>query len=313
MSLHILISAIAPVILILGLGFAAGKHRSFSAEQTGGLSRLALQYALPAALFLGMAHFDRHVLLQQGPVVVVMLIGYSVFFLGAYATLRLFRTNKLEAALLGYTATSTAAPIYGLTVLVPIFGQAVGTGIVGLAALVTNLAQVSIAIFLLQSAAPNHDSSPSVFATLGRSALNPLVWAPVLGVIFALSGWRLSPLVSTGLGPLAVSAAGVAIFASGLTLAAFPMKLSSRTVIVGTLVCMVLKPALFFLMAKGSNLTGPMVNATFVASAMPTSTLSVLLAQQYGACEAEVAGIMLLTTIGMLVLVPASMALCAFL
>jgi hypothetical protein len=113
MSLQILISAIAPVILILGLGFAAGKHRSFSAEQTGGLSRLALQYARPAALFLGMAHFDRHVLLQQGPVVVVMLIGYSVFFLGAYATLRLFRTNKLEAALLGYTTTSTAAPIRG--------------------------------------------------------------------------------------------------------------------------------------------------------------------------------------------------------
>jgi hypothetical protein len=119
--------------------------------------------------------------------------------------------------------------------------------------------------------------------------------------------------VSTGLTPLAVSAAGVAIFASGLTLAAFPMKLTSRAVIIGTLVCIVLKPGLFFLMIKGAHMTGTMVNATFVASAMPTSTLSVLLAQQYGAYEAEIAGIMLLTTVGMLVLVPASMALCALL
>jgi hypothetical protein len=313
MNLQVLLSAIAPVILILGLGFAAGKHRSFSADQTGGLSRLALQYALPAALFLGMAHFDRHLLLRQGPVVIVMLIGYSVFFLTAYGILRLLRTNKLQAALFGYTVSSTAAPIYGLTVLVPIFGETVGTGIVGLSALVTNLAQVSIAIFLLQSAATKQDSSPSVFATIGRSAMNPLVWAPVLGVIFALLGLRLSPLVSTGLKPLAVSAAGVAIFASGLTLAAFPMKLTSRAVIIGTLVCIVLKPGLFFLMIKGAHLTGTMVNATFVASAMPTSTLSVLLAQQYGAYEAEIAGIMLLTTVGMLVLVPASIALCAFL
>jgi hypothetical protein len=313
MNLQVILSAIAPVILILGLGFAAGKHRSFSADQTGGLSRLALQYALPAALFLGMAHFDRHLLLRQGPVVIVMLIGYSVFFLTAYGILRLLRTDKLQAALFGYTVSSTAAPIYGLTVLVPIFGETVGTGIVGLSALVTNLAQVSIAIFLLQSAVTKQDSSPSVLATIGRSAMNPLVWAPVLGVIFALSGLRLSPLVSTGLTPLAVSAAGVAIFASGLTLAAFPMKLTSRAVIIGTLVCIVLKPGLFLLMIKAAHLTGTMVNATFVASAMPTSTLSVLLAQQYGAYEAEIAGIMLLTTVGMLVLVPASIALCAFL
>lgn len=313
MSLQILLSAIAPVILILGLGFAAGKHRSFSADQTRGLSHLALQYALPAALFLGMAHFDRHLLLQQGPVIVVMVIGYAVFFLVAYAILRALRMNKLKAVLFGYTVSSTAAPIYGLTVLVPIFGQTVGTGIVGLAALVTNLAQVSIAIFLLQSAARNQDSSPSVLATLGSSAMNPLVWAPVLGVIFALLDWRLSPLVSTGLRPFAVSAAGVAISASGLTLAAFPMKLTSRAVIVGTLVCIVAKRGLFFLMIKGAHLNGGMVNATFVASAMPTSTLSVLLAQPYGAYEAEIAGMMLLTTIGMLVLVPACMGLCALL
>jgi predicted permease len=143
--------------------------------------------------------------------------------------------------------------------------------------------------------------------------MNPLVWAPVLGAIFALLGWRLSPVVSTGLRPLAVSAAGVAIFASGLTLAAYPMKLTSRAVIVGTLVCVVLKPCLFFLMIKGAHLTGTMVNATFVGSAMPTSTLSVLLAQQYQAYEAEMAGMMLLTTVGMLVLVPVSIALCAFL
>ena len=106
-----------------------------------------------------MAHFDRQLLLRQGPVVVVMLIGYSLFFLAGYAILRLLRMDKLQAVLFSYTVSSTAAPIYGLTVLVPIFGETVGTGIVGLSALVTNLAQVSIAIFLLQSAATNPNAS----------------------------------------------------------------------------------------------------------------------------------------------------------
>jgi len=143
---------------------------------------------------------------------------------------------------------STAVPIYGLTVLIPIYGQGVGTGIVGLAALVTNLAQVSVAVYLLQSAAASSNGSarsvgssstessgsvtlkavpaPSALTAIDRSAANPLVWCPVLGAAFALSGLPLSQYVFLALSPLAVSAAGVAIFAGGLALAEHPLKLT---------------------------------------------------------------------------------------
>jgi malonate transporter len=164
-----LISAIAPVIFVLALGFAAGKHHRFSAEQARGFSRLALTYALPAALFLGMAHFDRSLLLEQGPIAVVMLIGYSGLYLFPYWFLRALGTDKLRAALLGYTFASTAVPIYGLTVLTPIYGLEVGASIVGLAALVTNLAQVSVAVFLLQSASAKPGGpTPSILATIAH-------------------------------------------------------------------------------------------------------------------------------------------------
>ena len=55
MNLQSIFTAISPVMLILALGYAAGKHKSFSAEQARGLSQVALHYALPAALFLAMA------------------------------------------------------------------------------------------------------------------------------------------------------------------------------------------------------------------------------------------------------------------
>jgi malonate transporter and related proteins len=303
----------APVILVLALGFAAGKHHSFSADQARGLSRLALKYALPVALFLGMAHFDRALLLRQGPIAVVMVIGYSGLYLLLYWLLRILGTDELKVALLGYTFASTAVPIYGLTVLVPIYGEQVGAGIVGLAALVTNLAQVSVAVFLLQSAAARSATTPSALATIGHSAANPLVWAPVLGAVFALFGLPLSPYVATALTPLAVSAAGVAIFASGLVLAAHRIELRSPTVILGSLVALVVQPALFFIMIKVGGVSGAMARAAFVASTMPTGTPSVLFAQQYGSCEAETASIMLVTTLGMLVALPASIALSAYL
>jgi predicted permease len=302
-----------PVVLVLALGYAAGRHHSFDDVQRKGFSSLALQYALPASLFLAMANVDRRLLLQQGPIAVVMLVGYSGLFLLGYWMLRAIGVEKLKATLYSYTVSSTAVPIYGLTVLVPIYGSQIGSGVVGLAALITNLAQVSVAIFLLEAAVLKPGEHPSVWRTVVRSASNPLVWAPVLGAVFALLGWQLSPLVSAGLGPLAVSAAGVAIFASGLVLSAYPMKLTSFSVICSVLVCIVLKPALFFGMIRGGHLTTKLATATFVGSAMPTSTPSVLFAQQYDACEAEMAGIMLLTTIGMLVTVPATIVMSPFL
>jgi malonate transporter len=46
---------------------------------------------------------------------------------------------------------------------------------------------------------------------------------------------------------------------------------------------------------------------------MPSGTPSVLFAQQYKSCEAETASIMLVSTLGMLVALPAGVALSAYL
>jgi malonate transporter len=91
------------------------------------------------------------------------------------------------------------------------------------------------------------------------------------------------------------------------------MKLMSSTVIVGSLVSLAVQPALFFAMIKVAGLSGAMAHAAFVARTMPTGTPSVLFAQQYKSCEAETASIMLVTTLGMVIALPASIALSAYL
>jgi auxin efflux family transporter len=98
MNLSVLISAIAPVLVMLALGFGAGRQRAFDADQAKGLSHLALSFALPAALFLGMAHFNRSLLLQQGPVVLVMLIGYAALYPILFVVMRALGLDKLLSA-----------------------------------------------------------------------------------------------------------------------------------------------------------------------------------------------------------------------
>ena len=298
-----LVSALAPVLLLLGLGFAAGKHRSFDDDQTRGLSQLALTFALPAALFLSMAHFSRDTLVEQAPVALVMLAGYSGLYLVLYSLLRLLKRPKLEAALLGYTFSSSSVPVYGLTVLTPIYGAETGSAVVGLVALVTNLAQVSIAVFLLESATPHSGERPSAARLIGKAAANPLVWAPVLGGCLALLGLHLSPYVQTALQPLAAAAAGVAIFAAGLVLASHRPTFSP-IVVVGALVVLALQPLLFFAGMSIGGLSGPIPHAAVVGSAFPNATVAILFAQQYRTAQAEIATILLLTTLAMVVAIP---------
>jgi len=306
----LILTAIAPVMAILALGFWAGKRGLFSPDQARGLSTFALHIALPASLLLGMARLDHDLLMQQGPMMVVMLIGYSGFFLAVYALLRSLRMKALRATLLGYAVASTAAPIYGLTVLVPIFGGPVGSGVVGLAALVTNLTQVSLVIFMLQRAvAKGGSGSPALGRVIGDALRNPLVWCPLAGAVISASGWHLPSVIETAFAPLGVCAAGVAIFACGLILAGYRLILASRTVVFGTLACLVVQPVLFFVLIKVLGIGGAMAKATFVASVMPTGTPSALFAQQYRDSEAETASLMLVTTVAMVVMLPVGLVL----
>jgi Membrane transport protein len=54
MNLSGLVAALLPVFFVLALGYAAGKRNAFDPDQAAGLSKLAVSFALPASLFVGM-------------------------------------------------------------------------------------------------------------------------------------------------------------------------------------------------------------------------------------------------------------------
>jgi hypothetical protein len=58
-----LVGALLPVFFVLALGYVAGKRHVFDADQAAGLSELALGFALPASLFVGMTEIPKELLL----------------------------------------------------------------------------------------------------------------------------------------------------------------------------------------------------------------------------------------------------------
>jgi malonate transporter and related proteins len=53
------LTAIIPAIFVLLLGYSAGRAKRFDADQVDGINELVLNFALPAALFVGIVGTSR--------------------------------------------------------------------------------------------------------------------------------------------------------------------------------------------------------------------------------------------------------------
>src|ERR1700691_3449631 len=150
MNVRGLVGALLPVFFVLALGYSAGKRRSFDADQAAGLSKLALGFALPASLFVGMTEIPRELLLEQGRLVLALLLAHVGLFLVAWLLLRRLKALPGAAPVICALMLATSAtPVFGIAVLQPLLGDT-STGTIGLVALAINLV-VPVGIILLET------------------------------------------------------------------------------------------------------------------------------------------------------------------
>src|SRR5580700_11626250 len=195
MNIFGLVGALLPVFFVLALGYIAGKRNTFDTDQAAGLSKLALGFALPAALFVSMTDIKRTLLLQQGSLVLALLIAHVGLFLVALFLLNRIQSLKGTASIICALMLSTSAtPVFGIAVLQPLLGDT-STGTVGLVALAINLV-VPAAIILLEVSAtgmgavsaPSSSRRAQIVAGLMSGLKSPLLWGPVLGIAVVLLG-----------------------------------------------------------------------------------------------------------------------------
>ena len=321
MNIRGLVGALLPVFFVLALGYFAGKRRSFDADQTAGLSKLALGFALPASLFVGMTEIPRDLLLEQGRLVLVLMLSHVGLFLVAWLLLQRVKALRGPAAIICALMLATSAtPVFGIAVLHPLLGDT-STGTVGLVALAINFA-VPTAIILLEAqdspqsthseAASSGSSSrtSSVLSGIKSGLQSPLLWGPVLGIAVVLLGVRLPVDIKGCLEMIGSATSGVAVFTVGLTLAAHSFSLS-KTVVLVTLGRITVQTAVLFALLRLFHVESPFSREALVCCSFPLATIVVLLASKYHAMEGESASALLLSTLSLVVTVPLIIAISA--
>jgi predicted permease len=307
-----LVGALLPVFFVLALGYLAGKRNEFDADQAAGLSKLALSYALPASLFVGMAEIPRELLLQQGRLVLALILAHVGLFLVGWILLRKLKTLQGPASIICALMLATSAtPVFGIAVLQPLLGDT-SAGTVGLVALAINLV-VPTAIILLESSGTGAASSVSsrraqVLSGLKSGLKSPLLWAPVLGIVVVLVGLRIPKEVASCFAMIGSATSGVAVFTVGLTLAAHAFHLS-KAVLLSTLGRITVQTAVLFALLHLLHVQSPFARESLVCCSFPLATIVVLLAAKYKAMEAESASALLLSTLSLVVTVPIIVAI----
>jgi malonate transporter len=134
-------------------------------------------------------------------------------------------------------------------------------------------------------------------AKLGETIKEPIVWAPVLGFLFVLAGLRIPQIVVHSLSMLGQASGGVALFASGIVLAAAPIKVNRR-VLSAVFLKLILQPALVLLAMRSLGYRNPIVNEAVLTTAIPCMPILIMFAVKYRIAESEAASAVLLSVIG---------------
>jgi malonate transporter and related proteins len=263
---------------------------------------------LPASLFVGMTEIPRNLLLEQGRLVLALMLAHVGLFFAAWAILGLIKSVRGTPAILYALALSTSAtPVFGLAVLEPILGPT-AAGAVGLVALCMNLVVPASVVLLEVDAAKHqkiagHRSSSPVLTGLASGLKSPLLWGPIVGIIIVIAKIPLPRVVAACFQLIGSATSGVAVFAVGLVLAAHAFEFS-RVVFLGTLGRITVQNLVLLALLRLLQVDRPFSQEALICCSFPLATVVVLFAARYRSPESETASMLLLSTLSLAVTVP---------
>ncbi|MGG7567776.1 AEC family transporter [Rhodovulum sp. DZ06] len=302
---------VLPIFALIGAGWIAGRKGVLGAHGVSSLNAFVVWLALPAMLFLAVARADLEVLLDPGFAGAFTLSAMVCMAVGLGAALLRGRALA-DAALDGLNASYPNVGFMGFPLALGAFGPAALPPTTA-AALITMCVIFAVAVTLvevgLQARARPLAAAGKVAASLAR---NPMLAAPALGLLFALSGLPLPEPAARFLDLLGRAAGPCALVTIGLFLA--QAKVGEPPSRAGTALTVALKlavhPALAWALATWVFALPPLgVACAVVLAALPTGTGAFMLAEFHRRDPRPTSAAIILTTLGAVVTVPLALAL----
>jgi malonate transporter len=277
--------ALAPIFFVLLLGYGAGRYRVVDNQKVDSLNALVMNFALPASLFAATASASRDEMIAQAPLFVILgAVMLGVFFAWYLGSTMVMKESRANASLQALTLAFPNLAGVGLPIMSAVVGP---SGAVPLAiALASGSILVSpLSLIIVEmSLGPNGDGSEATSARILRSIRHaltkPVVLAPALGILVALSGLKTGAVIDACLLLIGHAAPGVALFLTGLILSSQAFRLDWR-IVRATTVADIARPLLAAAVVFSLPIPAETARIAVLLAAVPSGFFGILFAVSY--------------------------------
>ena len=281
-------SALIPFLFSMGAGYFAGRIKQ-GAMPLSSINTMLVDYALPFALFLYTAKMQRASLAQHA-VLIAVLVGVMLvpYFASLLASRVVFKSDLAHAAVRAVTIGMPNFASVGLPLLRAVYGPESDLT-VAIAVTAGAVVMSPAALILLERARPAAPASSNEFQgadgllakALHNTFLKPVVLAPIAGVLASVCGWTLPDLLSQSLNIIGSTTAGLALFSTGLVLAAQPFKLDAQAGF-GVLLSNVVQPLIALVLVSLLGVPKAIAGQAILLAAIPCGSFGILFGLSYG-------------------------------
>jgi malonate transporter and related proteins len=283
----LILSALAPVAFVMLAGFLAGRIGLINADGAKSLSTVVVNFALPCALFVSIFGFKPSQFEDIG-YVLTLLIGITLpFFVAFFLALALWKKPYGEASLFASNSGFPDMAYFGLPVVMTVIGQQGMLPII-VGNIITSIVVIPVIMAMLHKGQASA-SSPSIANILMNTIKQPVVWAPILGLVLALLGFHLPALASDSLKLLGNISGGLALFTLGIMLSFLAPRIDTA-VVTAVLIKNFLMPALVLLLALLLKLEPTLAKGAIIIAACPAATMGAMLSSQFNVATDRIPG-----------------------
>ncbi|MGW6206503.1 AEC family transporter [Streptomyces sp. NPDC055089] len=217
--MHALLSGFAPIWILTGIGYAAGRGGLLGEQAESVLGRFVFHVAMPAALFT-MVSGSRPGAFAH-PSMVAFAAGTAlVSALGYAVSRRFFGRERAEAAVSGMASGYVNSANLGIPVAVHVLGDA---SFVAQVILFQVLFVSPVVLTLLDSGTQGGGAATGgLRRMLTMPVRNPVIMASLLGVAVSAAGWQPPAVVTHSCDVLGAAAVPTALITLGLSLCGGP-------------------------------------------------------------------------------------------
>ncbi|WP_455817399.1 AEC family transporter [Pseudomonas cerasi] len=308
---YVIVHALAPIFIIMLLGFYAGKAGMVDNKNVSLLNIFVMDFALPAALFSATVQTPWAGVIQQSPLILVLVLAMWIVYAAIYViSTRVFKKSRQDAAVLTLTVALPNYAALGLPILGSVLGEGAATSLSVAVSIACGSVLMTPFCLLTLEREKARAAGDAASAGIGmlpvlmwRSVTRPIVWGPLLGVVLSGLGVKMPELVLAAIKPLGLSATAGALFLTGVILSARQLKING-VVVLSSITTMLIQPFIAWGLVLAFGISGQVAITAILMVALSAGFFGVVFGNRFGVQSPDAEATLLISSLLCIITLP---------